>query len=376
MTFLGDSQTYIGVLSTFIVLCLFMAKNEETSNFIIFTILKIAQDSRKQLNDHISALRNEFNSLWGGEGLGTEIFTDFIGKINDEDKSKLLSEKIRDIKLMSQSFANQAYTLSDKYHPEELLKDKEEFPFISLHALLMSILVMLIDCVECIDLSIRCEYVNILLIFSSLQICVLYHKFFHTSAPDSKPAIDKTRVKTKRWRMAILILLCFTIWMALSLFICEPIVCYFLLWGITAIGVALIKRKHVASAHQQNNYNRRYVIKHFCYLTIATFLCVGLLHTYTWLLGFFIPSEYMTNLAGGSSFLERADLAKYMSITYFTLNAIALPLFFGYLFLYLREKSVICKIDELHDKYITKYRHSADEFEHLKAAATSEQGSK
>ena len=59
---LGNAQTYMGVLATFIVLCLFISKSENESNFIIYTLLKVREEYIKHLSAVVEEIKVEIKA--------------------------------------------------------------------------------------------------------------------------------------------------------------------------------------------------------------------------------------------------------------------------------------------------------------------------
>lgn len=61
MIIFDSAQTYIGVLATFLVLCLF---NNDNGNFLYSIFVKIGESIIKILTDYILELKHEINSIY------------------------------------------------------------------------------------------------------------------------------------------------------------------------------------------------------------------------------------------------------------------------------------------------------------------------
>lgn len=367
MGFLDNSQTYVGVLATFVVLCLFVARKNETSNFIIFTILKIAEESISHIDQHIDELKQKFSSVWDAKSKGDNNLKELVDSIEDVDTKNKLSNKAVDIKLVPFNFNAEAQTLANNYQPTEAFKNKEELPYISLYTLLTIILVMFLDCLCFIPLCVRCRIVNFMLISSTIYTGVLYHKFL---VDVSEGEQNKTFDKPNRIIIVGGLFLTFVIWNMLSLVVVSPLVNYLLLWVSLGVWGGLSKRKWIKLAHRFEKYNRRFVITHFVYIALFSISCAA----FTYILNISLDvtgdnGVYFKNWENNIKVFDSVDMAKYFSIAFFTLNSIALPLLMGYCFLYRREKNVLKRISNVQNTYTQLNDKLLREYDLLKAEA-------
>lgn len=363
---LGNSQTYIGVLATFVVLCLFAARNNETSNFIIFTILKIAEESISHIDQHIEELKQGFSSVWDAKSQGDENLKKLVDSITDPVTKAKLSEKAVDIKLVPYDFNDEARKLADNYQPNEVFKNKEELPYISLFTLLLIILVMFLDCLCMVPLDIRCRYVNFLFVLSTFYVIVFYHKFLNDKIDDGKLANNKPK------KLFILggLFIAIAIWSSLSLVVISPIIDYLLLWVVLGLWLAFSKRRWIKLAHYFEKYNRRFVIKHFVYLVLFSIVCVVASSLFQMLIitaG--LDEVYLNNWRENTSMFYNVEFARYFAIAFFTLNSIALPLLSGYCFLYMRERNILKRIGEIQQLYTDINEKHLKEFDIMKTEA-------
>lgn len=364
---LGNSQTYIGVLATFVVLCLFAARNNETSNFIIFTILKIAEESISHIDQHIEELKQGFSSVWNAKSQGDENLKKFVDSINDPDTKAKLSEKAVDIKLVPYDFNDEARKLADSYQPNEVFKNKEELPYISLFTLLLIILVMFLDCLCVMPLAIRCRFVNFLFVLSTFYVFVLYHKFLNDRISDNK---SKTNDKPNRFFIFGGLFIAIAIWSVLSLVVISPLIDYVLLWSALGLWLGFSKRRWIKLAHYFEKYNRRFVIKHFVYLVLFSIVCVALSSLFQLLIATAgLDEVYLNNWRNNTAIFYNVELARYFAIAFFTLNSIVLPLFMGYCFLYMRERTILKKIGEIQQLYTDINEKHLKEFDIMKTEA-------
>lgn len=123
---LGCAQTYVGVLATFIVLCLFISKSENQSNFIIYTILKVGEDFTNHLKIFINQVNSEVYTQCANEVMNKELAE--LHALDDKEKKKKLLAYTNKLNLLSSKITKNALSVSDEFERDKHLDLKRNCP--------------------------------------------------------------------------------------------------------------------------------------------------------------------------------------------------------------------------------------------------------
>lgn len=338
VTILGNAQTYIGVLATFIVLCLFISKTEKESNFIIYTILKVGEDFKKHLKIHVDAINTEIKRSASGDLPWSELPAPVPRETEDR-----LNANSRNIMMITQKFFHNATKISDQFNPDPHFQEKEELPFIALLCLLLIITTMLVDCLTFIPLNLRCMFITLLLGTSTVFISVLYHKFFQDDHSQTPSATVHEKPNRKIIIFVIFILL--LLWFFIAPFITSPVISVLLLTAIQLSGGYALKRKWILLCHKNNSYNRFMILKHYACFVIYI-LAVTALLTYgdSFLNWRGADKQSLENWHAAISLIESLPFCYYFILLFFSFNTLFGPLFMGFIYLNRKEREIIRQI--------------------------------
>lgn len=81
---LDNAQTYIGVLATFIVLCLF----NNDSSFLFKTLMGVGNDMMAMMKNHVFALKQDINSIYENKNGIVARISKLLEKASEEDGKK------------------------------------------------------------------------------------------------------------------------------------------------------------------------------------------------------------------------------------------------------------------------------------------------
>ena len=373
MIIFDSAQTYIGVLATFLVLCLF---NNDNGNFLYSIFVKIGESIIKILTDYILELKHEINSIYENKKeRKIERTSELQLKANIDDKKKLLENR-NAARIQENKFFMEAIVIMNRFDPKKEIAQKEELTYIALFLLIVIIVSMLVDFIELISIETRSIYINILISVSMVYSFFLYRNFFKENQryKDSniKNEINPDRFKKPvKKRVIIKAFSFFILWLFLSLFINTDWFSISLLPLILWVGFLFTKNKWLDLCDKYNKYNRLFILKHSIYILIFSGFCAFLtkiLISYNWIYTFFEQKEQIELLNDWNNsivLLQNPFLAKYISVVFFTLNGFFLPLLFGYIYLIRKEHRIIDEIKAVQELYKSRVLKYEEEFKSI-----------
>lgn len=372
MIIFDSAQTYIGVLATFLVLCLF---NNDNGNFLYSIFVKIGESIIKILTDYILELKHEINSIYENKKeRKIERTSELQLKANIDDKKKLLENR-NAARIQENKFFMEAIVIMNRFDPKKEIAQKEELTYIALFSLIVIIVSMLVDFIELISIETRSIYINILISVSMVYSFFLYRNFFKENQryKDSniKNEINPDFKKPVKKRVIIKAFSFFILWLFLSLFINTDWFSISLLPLILWVGFLFTKNKWLDLCDKYNKYNRLFILKHSIYILIFSGFCAFLtkiLISYNWIYTFFEQKEQIELLNDWNNsivLLQNPFLAKYISVVFFTLNGFFLPLLFGYIYLIRKEHRIIDEIKAVQELYKSRVLKYEEEFKSI-----------
>lgn len=364
-TIYGVAQTYLGVLATLIVLCLFLYQSEDNSNFILSLIRKVAYDFAR----HLSGIIRQLNA---------EIDTKYKSKTNDEALNNLLDENstsmsaqkkdrlkqnLKGQMLLTQYFTRNVTAIQKKFERLEVLKDKEELPYIALLSLLLIITAMFVDCIGFISVEGRSLFLNILLGQSSFFIILLYHKYLF-----NKP-MEKVEKPRRKLRFAI-VLLSFialpVVWLFISPAISTPEVAIGLLILFMALSCWAIKGKYIRFCHDHNRYNRSLILTHYAgFVTMSLILWTMITYWSELITAFGYPVYQVEYWRDIQSIISSQYVCYYFTLVFFSFNTLFGPLLAGIIFIKRQENGAIREVMECKDKAQEMLNELAEEYKRI-----------
>ena len=334
---LGNSQTYIGLLATFIVLCLFISKSE---NFIIYTILKVRDENIKHLAAIVEDIKAEIKANSENVINGWIIALDNLTPAN---QSNLLRNR-RNTMMVTQQFIHRVSGITKEFAPE--IESKEELPYIALMSLGLIITVMLVDCLNFLSIESRSLFINLLLCVSCVFISVLYHKFFCDSKGDLYKDTQHKQKHSVRVLLVSLFLLFFG-WIACAPFINVAWV------GIIIIGLLqiligyVIKNKWIYQCHYFKGYSRSIVLQHYVIFIIYVAAITGIMSYWTHFLTFIgYNQQDIENWNKILTLMSSKVFCYYLCLFFFTINTVFGPMIAGYFYLQRKENLIIKNIKQ------------------------------
>lgn len=338
------SQTYLGVLATFLVLCLFISKSEKESNFIIYTILKVGEDFVSHLKTLVEGIKAEIRNQSNAEGSSAITGNPDLrfDQLPDSKRGPILKNR-RDNMMITQRFFHMATKISKEFDPYMHLSNKEELPYIALICLCLIITALFVDCLGFIPIQTRCLFLNMLLVLSLLFIAVLYHKFFYDkdTRVEEAPNIESTK-KTSIICIVVGIITLQAFGLFVTPFICSPGIAITLLIIIQVFGLYSLKRRWIQLCHQYNRYNRSMILNHYAIFIIYVLVMTFVINFWKVILpSIGYDANHCKYWMSTLSLMESHVFCYYFALVFFTFNTVFGPILAGFIYLKKKEKNVI-----------------------------------
>lgn len=368
-TILVTAQTYIGVLATFLVLCLF---NSRSNNFLLATIIEMGYDILKVLREYASNLKSEIRSVYENKDDKTNdrvgVLIEKAIRINKDLYKKLIRNR-NTARFLENKFFNEAMSAIDSYDPKAIRK-KPELTYVALLTLAFIIVVMMVDVVELFSVEIRSLFINLLIGIGCVYSYFLYRNFFVLNY--NVKANNRSRFENPNWILMVIgVFSSFLLWLFVCSLMNDPVFACLCYPFVLAVGLRIVKSKWIAECDKFHRYNRTFVLKHCFYIVLFVLLCTTLIKvmvSYSWLyeLGVAVGFEgKLHDWNNAISLMMNACVAKYAALVFFTLNTFIIPLLIGYLYLKIQEKRIVSQIDSAYNKYKDKIQGYEDTFRSL-----------
>ena len=364
---LCGSQTYIGVLATFIVLCLFAQNGEDdrgdSNNFIFKTLLKLTDDIVVFLSNKVKELKAEIRSIYDkspGELQSNDPVNTLIAK-HPEKEMDIKRNRLQ-TSLIQFKFATEAASKIDliDFKP---VKRQEELNYVALYTLFAIIMVMFVDCLDFVSLSYRRILINSMLALSTEFLIVLYHKYVSVIAHPLSDQVTESSDSVRHpvsWIMWLCMTAVLSSWIIFiipnSISVLFTLISFF---AVLAVGIWIFKGKWIRSHHKYNRYNRTFVISHFVYLaTMSVIISLCLYYGEELLILSRASQENISLWVRTINLFADPEYTRVLIILFFTLNGFVLPFIVGWLPLRFERYRTERKLRQLQTEYkqlVAKY---------------------
>lgn len=227
---LDNSQTYIGVLATFIVLCLFndsennKEKDNSQSNFILSILFKIGEEKLSLLKNKVEELQQDIYYVFENKGGISSRISELLKKVDsDNDTRNNLLGILKAVRVQGNLFFKEANAvISYLEEQEKKVQKKEELTYIALLSLILIIVVMFVDCITIFPKEFICKFTSLLILTSSFYSSLLYKKYMKIDQDDilvGKRYIAERFMKPSKKSMIMGMFLTFIGWNIIALFI-------------------------------------------------------------------------------------------------------------------------------------------------------------
>lgn len=265
----SHSQTFLGVLLTLVVLCLF---NNE-SNFLLELLTTFNNDMENYLKNCLDSLKKDISGKFQFLNNGAYDKGYWETKLDDAKRSKLLKIASK-AQNTSYNFFNKGNELIDQYKDTKKKRvEKKEILFIELHFFFVGLLLMTID--ACCKVGIGWAFFVLLLVLQSVTFTTLLWVYYFKNIPfveeypsqliSSNSCLFFGLLKNIGLPIVGIILLLFPFCFFNSVLLECLIVVIFLIFAFFHSKRALKDLNHY-------KYNSRFVLKHTIYMLFIAFV--------------------------------------------------------------------------------------------------------
>lgn len=265
----SHSQTFLGVLLTLVVLCLF---NNE-SNFLLELLTTFNNDMENYLKNCLDSLKKDISGKFQFFNNGAYDKGYWETKLDDAKRSKLLKIASK-AQNTSYNFFNKGNELIDQYKDTKKKRvEKKEILFIELHFFFVGLLLMTID--ACCKVGIGWAFFVLLLVLQSVTFTTLLWVYYFKNIPfveeypsqliSSNSCLFFGLLKNIGFPIVGIILLLFPFCFFNSVLLECLILVIFLIFAFFHSKRALKDLNHY-------KYNSRFVLKHTIYMLFIAFV--------------------------------------------------------------------------------------------------------
>lgn len=340
---LGESQTFIGVLTTVVVLCVVT----ESGNFVfkIFeSIIESTEEEIHSIQDKVSETITKLLKFWENSDLKELIQkADSFKQISKEKKSEIITQQMMfELKTSQYSLSFSEKYFLPIYAQIDLIKYSKEQTFSPLFIFAYCLVVFLCDELVCWFGYLKpfmVTFLSIFTCFTFVYLLVIWLKFCKeyrfSDAKDQSNTLDNTSTNTEPHKYpfktaAAISACCITIFFLAALatyplsvrFSSVPIipwVCRIILFIALVVPIAIVANMHINIRRVQGQYSHRFLLVHFAGLLIDAVL-------YSLILSF----PQVTPDCVLFSFSENLWLLKSFIIITIIVNGVVFPFFFPY----------------------------------------------
>ena len=329
---LAHYQTFIGVIATLVVLCLFHGNN----NFLTGFLKSLRDEILPTISIKASEIMEEVNKTINANDDGQHSFWSEVAKsAKPEDRNQLLKayqeKKMSGIKYFVENYNSISSKVDEKI---KLIIEAREYMFIALYTFFIALLILFLDCL-CVNPD---RYIMVLIYYiitTSLTLSALiwwhFWRRISTSLIESETDVPNAIYsKGKTWIRVLIKALFLFFFSLLFLFIDKfhfYSIGYKIIFLVVSITISLLflcfwgrlfsKIKHSSS------FNRQFISTHFIYITLSSPI-VMLIY---WAIS---KVSYFTN-SDSLSILNYSPIISKIICTFIFFNAVVLPFILPYL---------------------------------------------
>lgn len=388
MTILNDAQTFIGVLATFVVLCLFSLRGKsredteskntsdsgernDDSNFIYSLIRQVGIDSLQILKKRNEDLRKPYDAYYDKKGIDGkskyQAALENADKVPDKNYRQLLMEARAKHETSFLAFTNNANKKLVDFEKNQRMGLKDELTFVSLIILIYIVLLMLIDVLSFISIGIRALVMNTLIACSIPFIVYLYIRFLKINADNS------SKRKYHPWNGFSIVIAAIApvfLWCLMSCFIVNPVVSLALFPATMGLFYVCFAKRLVNQMTFGEDFTRSFILRESVYIFVmAIAICAFFIiaKKYTFLYDVFGCNYkvYFHNWNNTIDLLLNPVITKYIVVSYFSLNVFILPILLGYIYIQRMMNRLKEEIDDMFESTKVSMQEAINNFESI-----------
>lgn len=363
---LDGTQTLLGVLLTFIVLCLF----NNDSNFLLTLICNMVADFTANLKDKIDEINKQIeeekkqSNAAMGEIANNRSYWVSQSKKWPELNKALMDNNKEELDVRNQILKDVDPELESYKASGNQLKMKEENRFISLYFLILMLIVMTMDAC-CVGKDVGCIFLILENVITFYFTGCLWLRFWVEK--------DKGLVKYNEHKHIFIIvflgvLVMVTVWVALMTFSILPST---LLWLLTIGTITLVV---VAFSYwlmhkfrYSVRYNNQFIIKHALYIAFVSMVVTCILFFFCSIdVENFEEYRYMMLYNLQENVKNIAESIYWVRLIFIILcaaNTFFIPLLIGYFYNHTKAKHILQIMNRSKDEIIEKLKKNNNEYQ-------------
>lgn len=360
---LGGTQTFVGVLATLIVLCLFKGK----SNFLQGIIVNLSNDLIIDIKRSITLLRQSMLVNDTDSNIQEEIANDYdfwLSLANKEYKQKLNQNRVNADNETDLFFLKANSHINDYSNNLNEFKNKKEDKFISLFTLIIIISVQTIDCVN-VNEQVGAFFLLFVTILASFYSFVLWKKFI-TGANNIEKHKDLSVIKCCLITV-LCIILGYFLWTFLMGWFSSHVWVYISFLGCMIFALFALSKNKILNFENSDYYNNRFVAKHSIYIVVMSVLLAIILEIsctegflYDFLSGY--SNDYLKNWNNNMSYFSDIKIARVIFILFLVFNSFFIPLLSGYAYNVIKANRSTKQIKEEYEISLANIKENKKEY--------------
>lgn len=271
---LNGAQTFIGVLITLLVLCLFHDKN---TNFMLRIVVNMIDDFLSSVKHSVDRMREDLKDYSGKSRNEQLAFADYHW-LSQSKKYPEIHQKLLVVTESSEDAIMQFFNSNSSYIErlkliQKKVDDKSEHELVSHVMMLLLMVVMTMDAIG-VSVGFGSVFLFFLMLYSSVFFLYLWVQYLNFKSPVPEKKIYHTRrTRTLAPISFVVLLLSLASWIALSSLttLCFK---YYLLWSalILALPIVLVSACVSSGFCQSERYNKKFVTNHMIYIFFTSTL--------------------------------------------------------------------------------------------------------
>ena len=361
---LGYTQTFVGVLTTLVVLCLFHNKQNFFAMFLNHlnqeAVVQLGGKVSKHIKDAVSqveAVVNQYAKKRAAEGINNgepnTVLLDVVARIKAKRIAPMMTELPR--------LQKEATTLMNE------TENAEEFNYVALFSFFFCITLLTIDYFSFLGgklfLQITLHIFTIVsFIFTSFIWLPLWRRTTYKSLRqrNDDSLKDKQELSTnpkrwwhRRWIQALIGVKLFVVIPAIVLYFFNMYTpCYWwhllVTFGLYVVACMVMMGKRFKRVTHSDNFNRHLVVNHFCYILAVSMLVSGGMLLVNILVNIYFNVDLLILKELDATY--EASRVRYLSVAFAALTVFFIPFIFSYV------KYIFIKWPLLYYKVASKLR--------------------
>lgn len=368
---LEGTQTFIGVLITLLVLCLF---HDEKTNFMLRIVGSMIDDFLSSIAHSVDRMRSDLKKPKTRNKSEELAYADNYW-IKQSEAFPDIHDEFLTIYEESEDIINKYVNKYQKHltrlkQIQQKVNEKSENELISHSLMLYLMVVMTLDGIG-VSADFGCFFLSFLMVLTIPYFCYIWYQYIRFK--DAPPVVYRTRkTRTLLFLTCLTVFLSFFAWLGITTFMrmptCSYVFCSMVLFMIPMFVVGL---SISANFKKSERYNKKFVTNHTIYILFTSLLlslCVYGICRAGLPFGLSNNSCYVANWNANIEIVtNNISIIRNALVLFAVLNAFFIPMFA--VFIYYQTNSICIKVMMINQKHnarneLKKKRNKMIELEH------------